>query len=456
MVREVLTVSVGQCGVQIGYESWKLFCAEHGVAKDGCPDKDSGFYDAENVGFDAYFFETSKGRYIPRQLTIDLEHTTVNRLRTGEYRDLFRQQDLVSAPMDAGDNFARGYYTIGKEHIKHIHHLIRKQVEMMDCVQGFVINHSTSGGTGTGTGMLVLEKLMIDHRKIPKIGMEVYPSKQISNTVIESINAMLTTHHLLDFTDVSIVMDNAALYQLATESLRIKAPKYADINKIIAKICSSMSVSIRFPGELNQNMNELFTNLVPFPRLHFMTSSFAPFMNDGAKPHTSTTIRHLTDFCFDPRNFTVSFPDFDIAEDKYMACTLQYRGNMPVSDAVQGVNWIFVNKAKLNFVDWCPTGFKIGSNENSIVDWEGDKAVEYPVNCCMIGNNLAISRLFQERLVQPFDIIYSQRAYVYHYVKEGMEEGEFSEAREDLGFLEKDYLDVVAGGSDEEAEDEEY
>merc|ERR1712066_1025621 len=71
-------------------------------------------------------------------------------------------------------------------------------------------------------------------------------------------------------------------------------------------------------------------------------------------------------------------------------------------------------------------------------------------NCVMIGNNVAVSRVFTERITKKYDMMYSQRAFVHWYVGEGMEEGEFSEAREDLGFLEKDYLDVVT----EQASDE--
>merc|ERR1712077_158024 len=102
----------------------------------------------------------------------------------------------------------------------------------------------------------------------------------------------------------------------------------------------------------------------------------------------------------------------------------------------------------------CPTGFKIGLNDQPPAEVKGDPLVSNKKTAVMIGNNIAVNRVFTERLSKKYDMMYSQRAYVHWYVGEGMEEGEFSEAREDLGFLEKDYLDVVTEQASDDANDD--
>jgi tubulin alpha len=123
-----------------------------------------------------------------------------------------------------------------------------------------------------------------------------------------------------------------------------------------------MTASLRFEGELNVDLNEFQTNLVPFPRLHFMTTGMAPIVSKEKQDTLKADVQSITDWCFQPQNWLVKIGDFDPKEDKYMAISLNYRGSVKSKEANATVQWLKTNN-KVSFVEWCPTGFKIGLNE---------------------------------------------------------------------------------------------
>ena len=233
-----------------------------------------------------------------------------------------------------------------------------------------------------------MERLSVDYGKKSKLEFSVYPAPQVATAVVEPYNSILTTHTTLEHSDCAFMVDNEAIYDICRRNLDVERPTYTNLNRLISQIVSSITASLRFDGALNVDLTEFQTNLVPYPRIHFPLVTYAPVLSVDKANHESMTVADITNACFEPMNQMVKC---DPRHGKYMACCLLYRGDVVPKDVNTAIATI-KNKRTVQFVDWCPTGFKVGINYQPPTVVPGGDMAKMPRAVCMLSNTTAIGK----------------------------------------------------------------
>lgn len=127
-------------------------------------------------------------------------------------------------------------FTVGKEIVEACLDRIRKLADNCSGLQGFLVFHAVGGGTGSGLGSLLLERLSVDYGKKSKLSMTVYPSPQVSNAVVEPYNSVLSTHSLLENTEVAVMLDNEAIYDICRKFLDVERATYTNLNRLVTQV----------------------------------------------------------------------------------------------------------------------------------------------------------------------------------------------------------------------------
>ncbi|CAL1157490.1 unnamed protein product [Cladocopium goreaui] len=426
----------GQCGNQIGAKFWEVIADEHGIDPTGTYHGDS---DLQLERINVYFNEATGGRYVPRAVLMDLEPGTMDSVRAGPFGQLFRPDNFVFGQTGAGNNWAKGHYTEGAELIDSVLDVVRKEAEGCDCLQGFQLCHSLGGGTGAGMGTLLISKVREEYPDRIMETFSVIPSPKVSDTVVEPYNAVLSFHQLVENSDESFLLDNEALYDICFRTLKLTTPTYGDLNHLVSAAMSGVTCCLRFPGQLNCDLRKIAVNLVPFPRLHFFMTGFAPLTSRGSQQYRALTVPELTQQMFDAKNMMCAA---DPRHGRYLTAAALFRGRMSTKEVDEQMLNV-QNKNSSYFVEWIPNNIKA-----SVCDIP-PKGLKMAV--AFAGNSTAIQEMFK-RVAEYFTAMFRRKAFLHWYTGEGMDEMEFTEAESNMNDLVSEYQQYQDATAEEEGE----
>ncbi|CAF0992495.1 unnamed protein product [Adineta steineri] len=442
-MREIIHIQLGGCGNRIGSKFWKTITDEHCIDSTGIY---YGQLDESFEGINVYFNEIPKGKYCPRAILVDLEPDVINTLHNNSFNKFFCSDNIICGmilfllneykdfvcvgKIGSGSSWSSGFYNDDTEVIDQVLNTIRKESELCDCLQGFQLSHSLLGGTGSGFGSLLIDKLREEYPDRAIMTFSSLASSETCEHLIEPYNIVLSIQHLIENVDATYFFDNETLHK--TFSRTQTSPTYNDLNQLISTAMSGVTTCFRFPDQINGDMRKLNNHMIPFPRLHFLMSSYAPIISQTCIQNNSIPLYQLIEELFDNKNMLIPC---DLQQGRYLSATAIFRGRNTTIKEIYEHMLNLQTKVKNIKTTLCKIPLK-----------------DLEISSTLIGNHTSIQNLLKYFL-EKFSTIFRRKLYIFGFCRSGMDEMEFTEAESNLRDLIDEYQEIQHGKTENNEED---
>ncbi|KAJ5167066.1 uncharacterized protein N7482_005847 [Penicillium canariense] len=429
--REIITIQAGQCGNNVGSQFWQQLCLEHGISQDGNLEE---FATEGGDRKDVFFYQSDDTRYIPRAILLDLEPRVLHGIQSGPYRNIYNPENFFIGQngVGAGNNWGAGY-AAGEGVQEEIFDMIDREADGSDSLEGFMLLHSIAGGTGSGLGSFLLERM---NDRFPKKLIQTYsvfPDMQTTDVVVNPYNSLLSMRRLTQDADSVVVLDNGALSRIAADRLHVRPDSFDNnnfdqTNQLVSTVMSASTTTLRYPGYMHNDLAGIVASLIPTPAATSCSPPIPPL------PATASTKPKRKSSC-------------------YISILNMIQGEADPTDVHKSL--LRIRERRLaSFIPWGPASIQVALTKKSPYLQHAHR-----VSGLMLANHTSVATLFK-RVIQQYDRLRKRNAFLEPYKKEapfadGL--GEFDEAKAVVMDLvaeyeaaeREDYLDPGAGAEKE-------
>ncbi|MEM6270016.1 MAG: hypothetical protein AAF998_11305 [Bacteroidota bacterium] len=440
-MRKILCIQLGRTGLFLGDSFWTALRDDHGlkhpgkypsfpkprrfgtIAKREAYKKELEKYRKKRsrylFGINTFFDGQDELWYTPRALLVDTDPTM--RDNASNFAVPPTLENWITGNGDADANWAKGYYSRGPELIDQIVAAAEKPA-LENGFAGVILFHSLGGGTGSGLGTLLLERLRAGGKFRTIATVSVLPSTRMQENVLEPYNAVLGLSKIAKLADLCFLVDNEALRNLAATLMHAADPTYPEMNMVAGRILTDVARLISGIG-----LPRLAGYLLPEPWMNLISISAARFHPQD----TSLDPRDLLQQAFSVHNGLVAFPS---EAGKALVRSLFFRGSLNHNTAMKELRRL-QDQLPPPFPDW-PSNYMVPHFQTL-----GPTGLKN--NLTMVSNHTGVKTALI-RLLGEFDQLYRKRRHVASYTSQGMRETEFLEAVDAIRDLIQAYQQIEA------------